>query len=106
MYGGFSRYIAASLAKAGKLSFRVIEMLGFSKELIVRLTIYSTRQEPGYFDNHFRLAQMYITLDRKEEAKKSLEYVINADPAMLKYYEPENRIIQKQAQVLYDEHFK
>jgi hypothetical protein len=106
MYGGFSRYMAASLAKAGELSFRVAEMLGFSKELLVRLSVYSTRQEPGYFDNHFRLAQMYLTLGREEEAKKALEFVINADPAMLKYYEPENMVIQKQAKELYDEHFK
>jgi len=106
MYGGFSRFLAASLAEAGELSFRVAEMLGFSKELIVRLTVYSTKQEPGYFDNHFRLAQMYISLGREEDAKKSLEYVIDGDPADLKYYEPENRIIQKQARKLYDENFK
>ncbi len=106
MYGGFSRFLAASLAEAGELSFRVAKMLGFSKELIIRLTVYSTKQEPGYFDNHFRLAQMYITLGREEEAKKALEFVINGDPADLKYYEPENRMIQKMARKLYDENFK
>ncbi len=106
MYGGFSRFMAASMAEAGELSIRVAEMLGFSKELLVRLSVYSTKQEPGYLDNHFRLAQMYITLGRKAEAKKALEFVINADPADLKYYEPENRIIQKQARKLYDENFK
>ncbi len=106
MYGGFSRYLAASLATAGELSFKVAEMLGFPQELIVRVTVFSTMQEPGYLDNHYRLASMYLTLGRMDEAKAALETVINADPADLKLFEPENRVIQKKARELYDEHFK
>ncbi len=106
MYGGFSRFLAASLSTAGELAFRVAEMLGFPQDLIVRVTVYSTRQEPGYFDNHLRLAQMYIALKNMDGAKEALQTVINADPAELKYYEPENHIFKKQAQKLYDEQFK
>ncbi|MCP4752408.1 MAG: hypothetical protein GY866_16060 [Proteobacteria bacterium] len=106
MYGGFSRYIAASLATAGELSFRVCEMLGFPQELIIRVSRFATRMEPACIDNHIQLAKMYITLGKMDEAKKSLETAINTDPATLKYYEAQNRIDQKEARELYDEHFK
>jgi len=106
MYGGFSRYIAASLAVAGELSFKVCAMLGFPEDLIIRISVFSTKLEPACLDNYLQLALMYITLDRMDEAKQALETVINGDPAILKYYEPENRIVQKEARELYDKHFK
>lgn len=106
MYSGFSRYIAASLSAAGELAFRVCDMLGFPQDLIVRVSMFSTRQEPAYLDNYVNLAKMYLTLGRVDDAREALETVINADPAALKYYEPENRIFQKEAQDLYDEHFR
>ena len=106
MYGGFSRYIAASLATAGELSFRVCEMLGFPQELIIRVSRFATRMEPACIDNHIQLAKMYITLGKMDEAEKSLETAINTDPATLMYYEAQNRIDQKEARKLYDEHYK
>jgi tetratricopeptide (TPR) repeat protein len=106
MYVGFSRYLAASLSMAGELAFKVAGMLGFPEGLIVRVSVFSTKLEPAYFDNNYRLASMYITLEKMDEAKEALEYVIKTDPATLKFYEPENRVIKKQAQELYDKHFK
>ncbi len=106
MYGGFSRYLAASFSAAGELSFRVAEMLGFPEDLIIRVSVFATRQEPAYIDNYFRLGKMYLALDRKSEAKKALENAISANPATLKFYEPENMIFQKRARELYDENFK
>jgi hypothetical protein len=49
---------------------------------------------------------MYITLGRMDQAKQALETVINGDPAILKYYEPQNRMVRKEARELYDRHFK
>jgi tetratricopeptide (TPR) repeat protein len=106
MYGCFSRYLATSFSAAGELSFRVAEMLGFPQDLIIRASVFSTRQEPAYLDNYYRLGKMYLALNRKSEAKEALETVIKIDPATLKFYEAENKIFQKRARELYDEHFK
>jgi tetratricopeptide (TPR) repeat protein len=105
LWGGFSRFLAASLSVAGEISFRVAAMLGFPEDLILRLTVFSTRLEPACLDNYLQLAHMYITLDRMEEAKQALETVINGNPAILKYYEPQNHMVQKEARELYDKHF-
>ncbi len=105
-YGGFSRYIAESIAQVGELAFRVCAILGFPEDQVNRVTIYSTKLEPACFDNLLPLAKMYIILDRMEEGKEMLEKIINGDPSVLKYYEPENRMDQKEAQKIYDKHFK
>ncbi len=98
--------LAGSLSRAGSLSFRVAEMLGFPRGRIIRASVFSTRQEPACLSNHLRLAELYLNLNRRAEAKASPETVINADPATLKFHEPENRMSQKEAQVLYGKHFK
>jgi tetratricopeptide (TPR) repeat protein len=106
LYGGFSRYFASAISVAGEVSFRVIEILGFPREMIIRLTEFAAIMEPNCMDNHYQLGRMYISLDRMDDAKKALETAINADPTVLKYYEPENRMIQRDSKVLYDKHFK
>ena len=106
LYGGFSRYIAEALAKVGKVALQVCAFLGFPEDQVSRVTIYSTKLEPACIDNHLALAKMYISFGRANEAKKTLEKVINADPAVLKYYEPENRRDQKEAQEIYNKQFK
>jgi len=106
LYGGFSRYIAEALAKVGEVALNVCSILGFPKDQVNRVTIYSTKVEPACLDNHLELAKMYISFGKMDEAKKTLEKAINADPAVLKYYEPENRRDQKEAQGIYNKHFK
>lgn len=106
LYGGFSRYIAEALAKVGEVALKVCAFLGFPEDQVSRVTIYSTKLEPACIDNHLALAKMYISFGKMDKAKKALEKVINADPAVLKYYEPENRRDQKEAREIYDKHFK
>lgn len=106
MYCGFSRFLASALAVAGELSFKIAAMLGFPEDLIIRVTTFGSVLEPACLENHLSPALMFISLGRKDEAKAALETVINADPAVLKYYEPENRVAQKEAQELYDRLFK
>ncbi len=106
LYGGFSRYFASALSVTGEVSFRVIEILGFPREVIIRLTEFAAKMEPNCMDNHYQLSRLYISLDRMDDAKKALETTMNADPTVLKYYEPENRMIQRDAKLIYDKHFK
>jgi len=105
-YGGFSSYIAMAVSEVGELAIKICSILGFPEDQVMRVTIYSTKLEPACFDNLLALAKMYLTLDRMDEAKETLDKIINGDPAVLEYYEPENRLDQKEAQEIYDQHFK
>jgi|GEM_PF-1592263 len=94
MYGGFSRFFGAAISIVGKLVFKVAEFLGFPQALIERLTSFSVKTHPDYLQNYYMLGLMYKNLGRKDEAKKMFETLLDADPTILKYQEPENRMIQ------------
>jgi len=106
MYVGFSRFFAVAVATVGKLVFKVAAFLGFPQELIERLTDFSVKSEPGFLANQYCLGLMYDALGRKDDAKKMFETLINADPTVLKYQEPENRMIQFIAKLKAKELFK
>jgi hypothetical protein len=104
-FGGFSRYFAAAIGVAGSVVAKVAELLGFPEELIYRATSFSINFEPDYFSNHHDFALMLLALDKKDEAKNELLFILNGDPTSLPGYETENRQSQKDAQILYDENF-
>ncbi len=104
-FGGFARYFAAAIGETGPLVAKIAEILGFPEELIFRITTFSITFEPDFLDNHNCRALMLLKLDQREEAKKELLFVLNADPSSLPGHEPENRYIQKDVQETYDENF-
>ena len=104
-FAGFSRYFAGAIGETGPLVAKTAEFLGFPEELLLRAATISINLEPDFLENHYYRATMLFALGRKEEAKEGLLLVINADPAKLPDYEPENRYIQKRAQKFYKENF-
>ncbi len=105
MFGGFARYFAGAIGETGPLVAKIAEILGFPEELILRITAFAVDFEPDYLDNHNCLGAMLFELGKKEEAKKELLLVVNGDPTKLPGYEAENRYIQKEAQIFYEENF-
>ena len=100
-FAGFSRFFAGAIGETGSLVAEIARMLGFPEELILRATTISVNLEPDFLESHYYRATMLFALDRKEEAKEELLFVINADPAKLPDYESENRYIQDKAQNYY-----
>ena len=98
-FGGFSRYFSGAIAVAGPLLIKVANLLGFPKELIIRLTEYCAKTEPLFLSNLFNLGELYYKLDKKEEALKAYKKAIAGDPTALKYQEAENRFAILQAKL-------
>ena len=104
-YGGVSQYFALAIARAGTLVARMLGLMGFTEELIMRSTQFAANYEPRYLRNHYALGEMYITLGQMDEAKKALEKVVNADPSELENMEAENIVAQDLAKKLLKEKF-
>lgn len=104
-YGGLSQFIALGLARAGKIARKGIELMGYPMEQIERAMKFASVYEPRYLRNHFVLAELYIAVGKKEEAREKIDFVLNADPADLPLQEPENKIAQKLVKELLEKHF-
>jgi len=104
-YGGVSQYFALAIARAGTILEKMLDLIGFEKEFIKKTTIFAANYEPRYLRNWYALGEMYLVQDKKDEAKKMLEKVVNGDPTALKNMEAENRVAQKLAKDLLEEHF-
>jgi tetratricopeptide (TPR) repeat protein len=104
-YGGISQYLALAIARAGALVEKTLGVVGFDMDLILRSTIFASKKEPRYLRNFYALGELYIKQGRMDEARDMLETVINSDPSALWQMEPENRVAQKLAKELLDEHF-
>lgn len=104
-YGGVSQYFALAIARAGSLVGKSLSLVGFSQDLIVKNTTFACNYEPRYLRNFLALGEMYLALGKKDEARKNLEIVINADPSALKNMEPENRVAQDLAREMMARNF-
>ncbi|MFO8056628.1 MAG: hypothetical protein R6V10_04970 [bacterium] len=105
-YGGLSQYFALAVARAGKLVAKTAGILGFSEDLILRLSLLAREYEPRYLRNTYALGELYVYQGKMDKAKKMLEETMEADPAALPHFEPDNRIAKKLARQLYNKHFK
>ncbi len=105
-YGGLSQYFALAIARGGKLVAKTAEILGFTEDQVLRLSLLAREYEPRYLRNIYALGELYVYQGKMDKAKKMLEETLNADPAALPHFEPDNRMARKLARELMDEHFK
>jgi tetratricopeptide (TPR) repeat protein len=105
-YGGLSQYLALAIARGGSLTGRMIGVVGFEEDLIVRSTLFASEYEPRYLRNYYALGELYLAQGKRDEAKKMLKKVVNSDPAELWQMEPENRVVQDIAIKLLQKEFQ
>jgi len=95
LHGGVSQYFGLAMAKAGSVVSRMLGMVGYSEEMLVRSVSFDIHFEPRYLRNYYSMGEFYLSRGKRDEAKKMWETALAADPAALKNMEPENRVTQE-----------
>ncbi len=102
-YCGTSAFLAASIPRNSAVLSKMLELVGFHQELVIRMASFAVVFAPDCLMNHYALGEMYIFLGQRDKGKASLKRAINSDPTILKNMEPENRMAQEMARKLLDE---
>jgi len=100
-YGGFPRYMAILTAEMSPPLRKIMATLrsdySFTLEEAEKSIKEAMAIQPNYFLNHTTLAEIYIEMGKKPEAKKELDWVLAQDPGVLPDCKPENFFEQKRA---------
>ena len=100
-YGAFPRYMAILTVEMSPSLRKIMATFRkdytFTLEEAEKLCKQAMAMQPNYFLNHTTLAEIYIEMGKKAEAKKELEWVISQDPNVLPDTKPENMFEQRRA---------
>lgn len=99
-FGAIPRYLAFCLAHAGALTRKVIAGYGYRPDNTFQTIQMSIALEPNYFGTRIALAELAISLGKKDMARDHLTYVLNTPPDSQPLCAPENRLDQKKARHL------
>ncbi|MCX5858279.1 MAG: hypothetical protein NT056_00035 [Proteobacteria bacterium] len=102
-FGGVYRYWGRFVFEIPKLGRRIIN---FKMEESVFFLKKALEVAPNFFMNHVYLAETYLDMDRKDLAREELSWVLTTKPGILPQAEPENRLEQDRARLIWKEEFK
>jgi tetratricopeptide (TPR) repeat protein len=104
-YSGVSQYFCLAIARAPTIVPKMLDLMGYTEQMIESQTIFASHYEPRYLRNNLALAEMYLARGRKDEAKKLLVKVLAGDPNALKNMAPENQSAQDLAKKMMEKNF-
>jgi tetratricopeptide (TPR) repeat protein len=102
-FGGVYRYWGRFVFEIPKIARRIID---FKLEESAYFMKKSLEVAPNFFMNHVYLAETYLAMGRKDLAREELAWVLKTQPGILPLAEPENRLEQDRARLIWKEEFK
>jgi len=102
-FGGVYRYWGRFVFEIPKIARRIIDFKLVESVYFLKKAI---EVEPNFFMNHVYLAETYLAMSQKDLAREELSWVLKARPGILPLAEPENRLEQDRARLIWKEEFK
>ena len=102
-FGGVYRYWGRFVFEIPKIARRIID---FKLEESAYFMKKALAVAPNFFMNHVYLAETYLAMDQKDLARGELTWVLKTKPDILPLAEPENRLEQDRARLIWKEEFK
>ena len=101
-HGGVYRYWGRFVFEIPSLGRR---MAKFTIQDSIDLYRRSLEVEPNFFMTRLYMAESFLEDDRREEAKKELDWIVSHSPDILPAAVPENKLYQRQARELLEKEF-
>jgi len=102
-FGGVYRYWGRFVFEIPKIARRIID---FKLEESVYFMKKALEVAPNFFMNRVYLAETYLAMGQKDLAREELSWVLKTKPGVLPPAEPENRLEQDRARLIWKEEFK
>lgn len=101
-FGGVYRYWGRFVFEIPKIARRIID---FKLEESVYFLKKALAVAPNFFMNHVYMAETHLAMGQKDLAREELAWVLKTKPGILPLAEPENRLEQDRARLIWKENF-